>query len=211
MVYGSLGMPLISQSHLTFRTSCTCCHIEIIARQAHFLLDLLNPPKTTYRRFQQFISVPEADLRNEFVCPSASLSVGQQKFNINSKGAANTQHTSVAARPLPRVVHTCQPLSLWRNNNKTCPTQKDAACESISCSPSVFLCVCVATKGCLVKQNTINKTWQQPEYLTCPASHPAATPCQQANKNKNKKRNKKRGCLKSQTRDSARGCGLSAR
>lgn len=49
----------------------------------------------------------------------------------------------------------------------------------------------MATKGCLVKQNTINKTWQQPEYLTCPASHPAATPCQQANKNKNKKRNKK--------------------
>lgn len=64
---------------------------------------------------------------------------------------------------------------------------------SISCcSPfPVSLAVSVATKGCLVKQNTINKTWQQPEYLTCPASHPAATPCQQANKNKNKKRNKK--------------------
>lgn len=57
--------------------------------------------------------------------------------------------------------------------------------------PSLSPFVSVATKGCLVKQNTINKTWQQPEYLTCPASHPAATPCQQANKNKNKKRNKK--------------------
>lgn len=62
---------------------------------------------------------------------------------------------------------------------------------SLAAPPSLSPFVSVATKGCLVKQNTINKTWQQPEYLTCPASHPAATPCQQANKNKNKKRNKK--------------------
>lgn len=72
------------------------------------------------------------------------------------------------------------------------PNTKGCKDASISRSVSPFLCLSVATKGCLVKQNTINKTWQQPEYLTCPACHTAATPCQQPNKNKNnKKRNNK--------------------
>lgn len=73
-------------------------------------------------------------------------------------------------------------------NTKGCRMRVSLLSVLLSPPPTVS----VATKGCLVKQNTINKTWQQPEYLTCPAFHTAATPCQQPNKNKNnKKRNKK--------------------
>lgn len=70
MVYGSLGMPVDKPKPFDLSHELhVLSYIEIIARQAHFLaLDLLNPPKTTYRRFQQFISVAGADLRNEFVC-----------------------------------------------------------------------------------------------------------------------------------------------